>query len=178
MKLNLQMFGGRGAKSSLQPSSGPRKGLKGYFSKARENLKNVAFKVGNKDIITDSYSMFILDKTGLPYSKDKKLIENMKKFDKNVKDFENQITEYVDVNTFTASNKVVDYFGREAYDINGDYGVSAKYIKKAKTILGKDAKIGIAYKEVGFGSNTQQQPHIIMKNKKGEVAWILPVRKY
>lgn len=178
IKLDIQLFGGRGSSSS-NASSGTRTGLKGYFSKAREKLKDVAFKNGKEDIITDSFSMFMLNKTGLPYSKDEKLTNSVKGLRKKVEGFEKQINNYQDINTFMSSMAKKDTFGgTEIYDINDNYGVAAKYIKKAKTILGKDARVGIAYEEVGFGSNAHQQPHIIVKNKKGETAWILPVRKY
>lgn len=169
MKLNIQLFGGRGATSSKEATK-ERAGLKSYFSRAREGLKNVAFKSGNKDVITDSYSMYQLNKTGLEYSKNKKTTEGVKRFVKMMNEYDKQISNYTDIKDYITN--------KESYSISNDYSFNTKMIKQAKTILGKDTKVGIVYKEVGFGSNSKQQPTMILKNKKGEKGMILPQRIY
>ena len=63
---------------------------------------------------------------------------------------------------------------KDSYKINEKYSFDTKMIKQAKTVLGKDTKVGIYFKEVGIGSNKHLQPTMIFKNKKGEKGILLP----
>jgi len=174
MKLNIQMFGGRGSSSGANNSPRPQTGLKGYYKDSirdiNEKLIETAFKSGNKDLITNGYSIFQLNKTGFEYSKDKALTQTVKGFEQQLKEYNSQAKNFKDISSYITD--------KENYAVNKDYSFDTKAIKKAKTLMGKGTQASVVYKEVGFGNNTMQQPVLVIRNKKGEKGFLLPQRKY
>lgn len=172
MKLNIQLFGGRGASSSIREPIKERSGLKSYFKSKRinERLKDVAFKSGNKDLISDGYSIYQVEKTGLQYSKDEKLTNQLKGFEKQLNDFSKQAKEYNSID-----NYITD---KENYNVDKDYSFDTKRIKQAKSVLGRDTQASIVYEEWGSIKNPIRQPRLVFKNKKGEKGFLLPQRKF
>ena len=156
-----------GGKRAIKPSIS-QGSLNQYFKgirnpEAQKNLSNTAFKYGNKDIITDSYSMYFLNKTGLKYGKNESLSNMAKDIEKQI----NDASGFKDINSYITDNK---YYNVDSTDrFTQGYGFDTSRVKRARIILGKDAQATIVYNNIG-------QPMMAIKNKKGEKGWILPVR--
>ena len=155
--------GKRAIKSSISQGSLNRyfKGIRNsaISPETQKNLSNTAFKYGNKDIITDSYSMYFLNKTGLKYGKNESLSNMAKDIEKQI----NDASGFKDINSYITDNK---YYNVDSTQV---YGFDTSRVKRARIMLGKDAQATIVYNNIG-------QPMMAIKNKKGEKGWILPVR--
>lgn len=167
MRLNIQLFGGRGATSSEVKSKVSKGAFNQYFKNTfRDALKNKAFKYGKNDVITDTYSMYFLNKTGLEYGKK----EQVKNLDSMVKDIDKQIKDasgFQSINSYITSEKYINVDSNDRF--TQGYGFDTSRIKRAKIFLGKDAQATIVYNKAG-------QPAMAFKNKKGERGWLLPIR--
>ena len=167
LKINIQLFGGRGAKSpSKKQSSDVRRGLKGYFSSSniREQYKNVSFKLGKQEVITDTFSMYYLNNTNLEKAKNDSVLKIAKDFNQKIKD----VKDYVSIDKYITTEQEVKV---ESKTINNNMYFSTKRIKQAKSLLGKNTKVAFIYDQIG-------RPQMVFKNDKGEKGFLLPMAKY
>ena len=167
LKNNIQMFGGRGASSSLKNNSTSiRAGLKAYFAPKNfsDKYRDVSFKLGKQEIVTDTYSMYFLNNTNLKNAENDSVIRLAKEFDKKIDNASN----FTDINNYITNEKEIKI---ESNTINNNMYFNTKKIKQAKTILGKDTKASIIYDDIG-------RPQMIFKNKKGEKGLLLPLAKF
>lgn len=167
LKIDVQMFGGRGAKSpSKKQNLDTRKGLKGYFSPSniREQYKNVSFKLGKQEVVTDTFSMYYLNNTNLEKAKNDSVLKMAKDFNQKIKNAK----DYVSIDKYITTENEIKV---ESETINNNMYFSTKRIKQAKSLLGKNTKVAFIYDHIG-------RPQMVFKNDKGEKGILLPMAKY
>ena len=139
--------------------------LNSYMKKKsnKELLKNNCFKYGDKYIVSDSYSVIVLNDN----------------YDLNVKDDKYNLYQFVEnfKNNFDLSYTFfeVPNYDNEYEPVNENYGINTKEFKKINNIIK-----GNSYAIYDNQDKKSYMPFVIYleNNKTKEYAYLLPMRKF
>lgn len=165
-RLNIQMFGGRGASSSKKNTGVSQSALDNYFKNNTRDYSNVAVTMGNNHLITDGYSIVKLDgkKSG-----------DVKNYDESLKRMYDDFNDNFEVEQRI---KVKDLQWEETHDrfkiknakINDKYGIDKREYNKIKRFIKTD--------EFYVKTKGDNVVYYFKDKKTKKDAYLLPTRVY